>query len=149
MPALAREEPNGCPLMKGLPIHHHPQRAVNAGSREAALVRRIRTLINDVDLDCECRSRLDEALSRFTALEDRRTVRRHLTRARQHRERIKVILDFLQEIDDLLPTEPDRSVYAELALLFEEVAAIATEGAGSMHELAMLRAEQAPKDAGG
>lgn len=106
------------------------------------MVMRIRKLIDNVELDCECRSRLDEALARFTALEDRRMLRQHLVRARQHRERIKAILDFLQEVDDLVTVEPDRSVYTELALLFEEVAAIATEGAASMHRLAELRAQR-------
>ena len=98
-------------------------------------------MIDTVELDCECRARLDQALARFSALEDRRMLRQHLVRARQHRERIKAILDFLQEVDDLVTAEPDRSVYAELALLFEEVAAIAAEGAASMHQLAALRDE--------
>lgn len=126
--------------MKG-PANCHQHQPDPEGNRDAALIGRIRKLIDGVDLDCACRSRLDEALSRFTALEHRRMLRQHLVRARQHRERVKAIVDFLQEVDDLLTTEPDHSVYTELALLFEEVAAIATEGAASMHLLATLRAE--------
>lgn len=106
------------------------------------MVRRIRTLIDGIDLDCECRARLDDALTRFAALEHRRMLRHHLVRARQHRERIKALLDFLQEVDDLVAAEPDRGVYTELALLFEEVCAVATEGAASMHHLAGLGAGQ-------
>lgn len=121
-------------------ITRHQQRIAHEGTRESAVVRRIRTLIDGIDLDCECRMRLDEALSRFTALEHRRMLRRHLVRARQDRERIKAILDFLQEVDDLITTEPDPSVYTELALLFEEVSAVATEGAASMHHLVRLSA---------
>lgn len=100
------------------------------------MVARIRKLIDNVELDCGCRARLDEALARFGALEERRVQRQHLVRARQHRERIKAILDFLQEVDDLVAAEPDRSVYTELALLFEEVSAIASEGAAALHSLA-------------
>lgn len=118
--------------------HHHPP---PEEQRDAAVIRRIRTVIDSVELDCECRARLNEALARFSALEEQRTMRQHLVLARQHRERIKAIVDFLQEVDDLMINEPDRSVYAELALLFEEVASIATEGAASMHSLAALRPE--------
>ena len=117
---------------------HHHQHPGHEEPREAAVVRRIRTVIDSVELDCECRARLDDALARFSALEQQRTMRQHLVLARQHRERIKAILDFLQEVDDLMISEPDHSVYAELALLFEEVASIATEGASAMHSLAVL-----------
>lgn len=103
---------------------------------EATVIRRIKTLIEGVDLDCECRARLNDALARFATLEQRRMLRQHLARARQHRERIEAILGFLQEVDDLVATEPDRSVYKELALLFEEVAVIAKDGASTMNRLA-------------
>ena len=105
------------------------------------MVTRIRALIDGIDLDCECRTRLEEALTRFAALEDQRVLRGHLLRARQHRERIKAILDFLQEVDHLMVNEPDGSVYGELALLFEEISVIATEGAAAMHGLEALRAD--------
>lgn len=124
------------------PHHHHPGAEE---PRNTAVMRRIRTVIDSVELDCECRARLDEALARFSTLEQQRTIRQHLVLARQHRERIKAILDFLQEVDDLMINEPDRSVYAELALLFEEVASIAAEGASAMHSLAMLGPERDPE----
>lgn len=126
--------------------HHHPHPAPEE-PRDAAVIRRIRTVIDSVELDCECRARLDEALARFSALEEQRTLRQHLVLARQHRERIKAILDFLQEVDDLMVSEPDRSVYSELALLFEEVASIATEGASAMHSLAAMRQQRDADDA--
>lgn len=119
------------------PAHfHHHHHLPAAEQRDATVVRRIRTVIDSVELDCQCRARLNEALARFAALEEQRTMRRHLVMARQHRERIQAIVDFLQEVDELVVNEPDRTVYAELALLFEEVAFIATEGAGAMHSLA-------------
>lgn len=116
-------------------FHFYPHSAA-ADRRDETVIRRIRTVINSVELDCECRARLNEALGRFNALERQRSMRQHLVMARQHRERIRAILDFLQEVDDLMISENDRSVYVELALLFEEVAAIAVEGAGAMHRLA-------------
>ena len=123
-------------MVSAMPYHHpHP---VSEEPRDAAVIRRIRSVIDNVELDCECRARLDEALGRFAALEQQRTMRQHLVLARQHRERIKAILDFLQEVDHLMVNEPDRSVYAELALLFEEVSVIATEGASAMYSLSML-----------
>ena len=105
---------------------------------EATVIRRIKTLIEGVDLDCECRARLNDALARFAMLEQRRMLRQHLVRARQHRERIEAILGFLKEVDELVATEPDRSVYKELALLFEEVAVIAKDGASTMNRLASI-----------
>jgi len=116
-------------------FHLHPHTAA-PDQRDETVIRRIRTVIDSVELDCECRARLNEALGRFSALERQRTMRQHLVLARQHRERIRAILDFLQEVDDLMISESDRSVYVELALLFEEVAAIAVEGAAAMHCLA-------------
>jgi DNA polymerase/3'-5' exonuclease PolX len=110
---------------------------------EASVIRRIKTLIESVDLDCGCRAQLNDALDRFASLEHRRMLRQHLIRAQQHRERIEAILGFLQEVDDLVATEPDRSVYKELALLFEEVAVIAKEGASAMDRLAVLSAADA------
>lgn len=124
-----------------IPATHFPHASVPEEPRDAAVIRRIRTVIDSVELDCECRARLDDALARFGALEQQRMRRQQLTLARQHRERIKAILDFLQEVDHLMVNEPDGSVYGELALLFEEISVIATEGAAAMHGLEALRAE--------
>jgi len=124
-----------------IPATHFPHASAPEEPRDAAVIRRIRTVIDSVELDCECRARLDDALARFGALEQQRMRRQQLTLARQHRERIKAILDFLQEVDHLMVNEPDGSVYGELALLFEEISVIATEGAVAMHGLEALRAE--------
>lgn len=116
-------------------FHLHPHTAA-PDKRDGTVIRRIRAVIDSVELDCECRARLNDALGRFSALERQRAMRQHLVLARQHRERIRAILDFLQEVDDLKISESDRSVYVELALLFEEAAAIAVEGATAMRCLA-------------
>ncbi len=134
-------------MVPAMPHLHHPHHPSPEEPRDAAVMRRIRSVIDNVELDCECRARLDEALGRFAALEEQRTMRRHLALARQDRERIKAILDFLQEVDHLMINEPDRSVYGELALLFEEVAVIATEGAAAMYSLAALGEERGETEA--
>jgi hypothetical protein len=128
-----------------IPAPHFPHAHAHAPEepRDAAVIRRIRTVIDTVELDCECRARLDDALARFGALEQQRARREQLAAARQHRERIKAILDFLQEVDHLMVNEPDHSVYGELALLFEEISVIATEGAAAMHGLEALRSGEA------
>ena len=114
-----------------------PRQADTTGDKgDLAMIQRIERLVDELDLDCECRARLNAALRRFTALHRQRMARQHLIWARQHRERIEAILSFLQELDDLVTMEPDRTVYAELALLFDEIAVIAQEGAASMNQLA-------------
>jgi hypothetical protein len=70
------------------------------------------------------------------ALEHRRIVRRSLVDACTQRERIKALLVFLGELDDLGSTEPDQSVYVEMAYLFEDVASAARHGADLMRQLA-------------
>ncbi len=98
--------------------------------------RRLSAVIRDVELDCDCRARLDEALARFATLEEGRTARAHLADARRQRERIEAILAFLKDLDELVATEADRSVFAEIALLFDDIAAAAAEGSRSMQVLA-------------
>lgn len=101
-----------------------------------AAFRRLAAVIRDVELDCDCRARLDEALARFATLEERRTARAHLTDARRQREKIEAILAFLKDLDELVATETDRSVFAEIAHLFDDIAAAATEGSRSLQVLA-------------
>lgn len=105
--------------------------------------RRLAAVIRDVELDCDCRARLDEALARFAALEGRRTARAHLADARRQRERIEAILAFLKDLDELVATEADRSVFAEIAALFDDIAAAAAEGSRSLQMLGELPSEPA------
>ena len=79
----------------------------------------VRTIVEGLDLDCECRSKLDGALQRFQALEDRRQVRRLILDARHQVERIAAFLDFARELDELTSEEPDHSVFEEIAVLFD------------------------------
>lgn len=127
--------------MRDMPDDHYHSRDA-ADRNDANLVERLRKLIGHIGNECACRGRLDEALVHFSALEGRRMQRQHLARAQQHRERIEAILVFLRDIDDLIATEPDPTVYTELAQLFRDVAAIATEGAQALQNLNALRTDQ-------
>lgn len=117
-----------------------PLNSIEDGARrfaDMAVVGRLANLIKDARLDCECRSRLDETLARFTALEIRRAAREHLANARSQRERIEAILFFLQDLDEMRATERDRSVYQDVALLFDDIANTAKQGAFSMRQLSL------------
>ncbi|WP_434722839.1 hypothetical protein [Mesorhizobium sp. RIZ17] len=102
---------------------------------DIAVVSRLAAVIKETQLECECKSRLDEALARFAALEIRRAAREHLANARSQRERIEAILFFLQDLDEIGAAERDRSVYLDVALLFDDIANTAREGAFSMRQL--------------
>jgi hypothetical protein len=95
-------------------------------------VRRIRGLIENVALDCDCRLRVNDALQRFLELEQRRIDRRHLLSSRQHRTAIAALMELLAKLDDVGWQEADRSVFAELALLFEDIARHALAGADDL-----------------
>jgi hypothetical protein len=106
---------------------------------EVEIVSRLAIVIRNTKLDCECKSKLDDALARFAALEQRRMARRHLSSARSQRERIEAFLGFLRELDDMGATEPDHSVLEEIAILFDDIANAAREGAYSMRKLSPLK----------
>nr|WP_292772770.1 hypothetical protein [Mesorhizobium sp.] len=105
------------------------------------VVRRLTTLMREVQLDCECHSRLDEALARFAALEERREACQHLASARRQRERINAMLFFLQDLNDLTAAEGDRSAYLDIALLFDDIATTARAGAFAMRQLSACPAK--------
>src|SRR5690606_38027792 len=86
------------------------------GSDEELVTRLTMAMIH-AQLDCDCRPRLDEALERFAALEHKRAMRRYLSGARDQKQRLEAIVPFLQDLEGLTTTEPDRSAYMDLALL--------------------------------
>jgi ABC-type uncharacterized transport system YnjBCD ATPase subunit len=106
-----------------LPIRTRP------GDQPGPALRRIRAVIDSLDLGCACKARLETALDRFAALEEKRARREALSVARGERERIALLLELLAELDEIPLAEPDRSVYRELELLFRDVAAAAERGA--------------------
>jgi hypothetical protein len=102
------------------------------------LVLRLRRVLSTVDLDCGCRVRLEGALDRFTALEYRRQMRKALAEAREQRDQIIARLAFLAEIDEITEHEPDRTVFVEVATLFDEIGAAATGAAKAIRSTASL-----------
>ncbi len=97
---------------------------------------RIRNVLGSVKLDCECRKRLNDALDRFLEQEWYRDDRRHLLEARQHRTAISAMLDLLGELEEISWLETDRSAFAEIAYIFDDVAHAAQAGATAMRPMA-------------
>jgi hypothetical protein len=93
------------------------------------LVGRIRSLIATVALDCDCRQRVNEALGRFVKMEGQREARRHLLSSRHHRSAIAALAELLAELETVSWQETDRSVFAEFAHLFDDIAQHALRGA--------------------
>jgi hypothetical protein len=102
---------------------------------DAEVASRLAVIIRNTKLDCACKLRLNDALSRFVTHERRRVVRRTLLEARARRDEIEALLVFLGELDDLPPGEPDESVHREMAALFEDIAKAARQGADLMLQL--------------
>jgi hypothetical protein len=115
-----------------------------------ALIDRLRVIIERSDLDCACRETFSHALDRFSSLEARRISRSHLIEAREQKQRIVAILDFLQELDQLTEGETDLSVFREIALLFEEISRSALAGARAINRLDGVQShpDERPQDGG-
>jgi hypothetical protein len=95
----------------------------------AALMSRLQAVLAHTDLDCDCKETVRTAIDRFASLEQRRLMRRCMATARDHKERIIAILSLLQELNQVSEIEPDRSVFSEMALLFEDIASLAKSAA--------------------
>jgi hypothetical protein len=93
------------------------------------LVSRLIHVVAENDLDCPCRTTLEEALDRFAALECRRQRRRALAEAREQRDLIIARLAFLAEIDEITEQEPDLTAFAEIAQSLDEISIAAGAGA--------------------
>jgi len=102
------------------------------------LLARVRAVMDTLDLDCRCRGKLDAALERFEALENRRQLRGLILDARHQAERIGALLELVGELDTVSTDESDLSVFQEIALLFEDIRAAATRGAEDMVRAAGL-----------
>jgi len=102
------------------------------------LLARVRAVLGTVDLDCACREKLDDALRRFAALEQRRGMRDLIADARAQCERVAALLDLLKELDEIEAEDADLGVFDELALLFETIAAAGMRGAEDMRRFREL-----------
>lgn len=96
-----------------------------------SIVERLRRGIMGAGLDCDCRDAANDMLDRVGLEEE--LVRRAagLADARKMRDAIVIVLALLGELDDLMPDEPDRSAFHEIAGLFQDVADFAAYGASA------------------
>ncbi|MBB5049185.1 hypothetical protein HNR60_003960 [Rhodopseudomonas rhenobacensis] len=105
------------------------------------LVERMRIVIQGTNMDGHCREMLSSAFDRFLSMEARRLSKRLLQRVRGQRERIAAIVTMLSELDHVNENESDRSVFAEMALLFDEISLTAVAGSAALREIDRVKAE--------
>ncbi|MCC0056745.1 MAG: hypothetical protein H6883_11475 [Rhodobiaceae bacterium] len=91
----------------------------------------IRLGLAESGLDCKCQKVAQDLLDRIRSEQEmiRRTA--GLADAVRMRNAIGSVLDLLDELDALLPNEPDRSAFNEIADLFEDIAELAIAGAAA------------------
>lgn len=120
-------------------------------SRDDAIdvIGRLRHVLGHVQLDCKCQDNVFGALDRFVLLEERRFQRRQLAEARDCRERIAAMVMRLAELDEISESEPDRTVFKELELLFSAVSDDAAEAAGALRRISDRLSAQCSGDRGG
>jgi len=90
---------------------------------------RLRRVLSSLYQHCDCREKISGALDRFEDLEQMRELRAALAEARRQRDWIGAQLSFLAELDDINEHETDKTVFEEMAMLFDEVADAATRAA--------------------
>ena len=107
----------------------HVTFAATLPARPDSIVERLRRGIAEAGLDCSCREAANDMLDRAGVEEE--FVRRAagLADARKMRDAIVIVLALLGELDELMPDEPDRSAFHEIAGLFQDVVDFAAYGA--------------------
>ena len=93
------------------------------------VVERLRRGIAEAELDCGCRETANDVIDRIGAEEDLIIRADGLAEARKMRDAIVMVLALLGELDELMPDEPDRTAFHEIASLFRDVADFASFGA--------------------
>lgn len=99
-------------------------------------IERLTRVLAQADLDCWCRENLTRAIERFEELEAQRRQRRSLDAAYASRREILGLLVFLEDLDRIMDPAFDRAVCAEMAQVFDDMAAAARRGADSLRTLA-------------
>lgn len=97
-----------------------------------ALMSRLQAVLAHTDLDCGCKETIRTAIEHFTLFEQRRLTRQFVASARDQKERIVAILSLLQELNQITEIESDRSVFTEMAFLFDDIASSASAAAKSL-----------------
>lgn len=100
------------------------------------LIQRMQRLIDCAGLDSGCRQKIAGMLTRFADLERCRAHRASLATARDCRNRISSLLNFLNELDEAGEFDDDCGVFLELALLFDDIGASAKSGALALRSMA-------------
>lgn len=103
------------------------------------LIARLQIVLTRTDLNCGCRELLSGAFERFSNLEARRLSKRSLLRARDHKNCIADILALLSELNQLTESEKDRTVFVEMALLFDEIGHSAAAAALALRDIDQTR----------
>lgn len=99
------------------------------------LTDRLHALIATAAPDCDCLGKVDTVLQDFVDQEQQRMDRLHLVEARQHRAAVSALVDLLGDIEELSSAESDRSVFIEMAHLFDDIALQARLGADALRRL--------------
>ncbi|TIL46603.1 hypothetical protein [Mesorhizobium sp.] len=101
-----------------------------------SLVERVRQGVADAALERECAKAANGKLDRVGSEDD--LVRRAggLAHARSMRDAIVLVLALLGELDELMPGEPDRSAFHEIADLFQDVSEFAAFGVKAARQAA-------------
>lgn len=110
----------------------HPKPEIESAG---ALMNRLQAVLAHTDLDCACKETVRKAIDRFASLEQRRLARHCMASARDQKERIAAILALLQELNQITEIEPDRTVFTEMAMLFDDIAASAETAANSLRSV--------------
>lgn len=97
-------------------------------AREAA-VERLRRGIAEAGLDRGCRKTANDMLDKVGIEEDFIRRAAGLADARKMRDAIRAVLSLLGELDEIMPDEPDRTAFQEIACLFRDVSDFASFGA--------------------
>jgi hypothetical protein len=100
------------------------------------VVERLRRGMAEAGLDCRCRETANDVLDKVGAEEDLILRAGGLADARKMRDAIVVVLALLGELDELMPDEPDRTTFHEIAGLFQDVAEFASWGAAAARRAA-------------
>ena len=121
------------------PTSHREDIVRRSGSRPDApdsVITRFRRGLSEANLECCCPDVAEQILNRVDAEMGRLRRADGMADARKMRDAIVLVLSLLDELDELAPEEPDRTVFQEIAGLFRDVADFASFGSDAMRRAA-------------
>lgn len=114
----------------------YPPIAELSSRSQESVVARLRRGIAEAGLDCGCRAAAEDTLDQIETEENLVLRANGLADARRMRDAIVIALSLLGELDELMPDEPDRTAFHEMADLFRDVADFASVGAAAARRAA-------------